>query len=417
MRTATPAVLLGLLACWEGGAAWADPGTPALAAWNQPRARGLANQARNNCYNYGTNKQTGTFAQPGRGGRYRARNPVAIQFVHTAPTLAGVLNLKAPARVLDAGQRYYVGGAVQDGLRQIARPADARADECVVALVIGYIPIQTGRARGGGFAAKYIFDHHWIRRNGDGSWSHKPGKGTARTRDDSRAAITDPSAIITAGETRSRYDRFVGYFAFKPADITIQRDDGKLVDLESGNARIIAHRSSGREYGWAISPDEVPGVVDLLVDLREVPAPGDEWLDGREGWVLEGGVNSLGDHPDGRWAAGDEVRATARQGIIRLHVGKPSGEVEETWLADGNGFEAFAEDEVLDRELEDNPGRVVVDLCYADADDDGQLTIFDYLAFFNAFESEDPYADCDADGEFTIADFLCFQNEFAAGCP
>ena len=54
--------------------------------------------------------------------------------------------------------------------------------------------------------------------------------------------------------------------------------------------------------------------------------------------------------------------------------------------------------------------------CYADCDGDGQLTIFDFLCFQNAFASGDPYADCDGDGAFTIFDFLCFQNAFAEGC-
>ena len=54
--------------------------------------------------------------------------------------------------------------------------------------------------------------------------------------------------------------------------------------------------------------------------------------------------------------------------------------------------------------------------CYADCDGDGQLTIFDFLCFQNAFASGDAYADCDGDGAFTIFDFLCFQNAFAEGC-
>ncbi len=55
--------------------------------------------------------------------------------------------------------------------------------------------------------------------------------------------------------------------------------------------------------------------------------------------------------------------------------------------------------------------------CYADLDGDGALTIFDFLAFQNAFATGDPVADCDSDGALTLFDFLCFQNEFAAGCP
>ncbi|MGD1916108.1 MAG: GC-type dockerin domain-anchored protein [Phycisphaerales bacterium] len=55
--------------------------------------------------------------------------------------------------------------------------------------------------------------------------------------------------------------------------------------------------------------------------------------------------------------------------------------------------------------------------CDADFDDDGRLSAFDFLAFFNAFEADDPTADFDGDGALTVFDFLLFQNAFDAGCP
>ena len=54
--------------------------------------------------------------------------------------------------------------------------------------------------------------------------------------------------------------------------------------------------------------------------------------------------------------------------------------------------------------------------CRADIDGDGSLTIFDFLAFQNAFDAGDLLADFDGDGVLTIFDFLAFQNEFDAGC-
>ena len=54
--------------------------------------------------------------------------------------------------------------------------------------------------------------------------------------------------------------------------------------------------------------------------------------------------------------------------------------------------------------------------CGADLDGDGELTIFDFLAFQNFFQDADPRADFDGDGEFTIFDFLAFQNAFDVGC-
>lgn len=55
--------------------------------------------------------------------------------------------------------------------------------------------------------------------------------------------------------------------------------------------------------------------------------------------------------------------------------------------------------------------------CRADLDGDGVLTLFDFLAFQNAFAMGDPIADFDGNGELNLFDFLAFQNEFAAGCP
>jgi len=56
------------------------------------------------------------------------------------------------------------------------------------------------------------------------------------------------------------------------------------------------------------------------------------------------------------------------------------------------------------------------DDCPADLDGDGELTLFDFLAFQNLFDAMDPRADFDGDGAFTLFDFLAFQNEFDAGC-
>lgn len=54
--------------------------------------------------------------------------------------------------------------------------------------------------------------------------------------------------------------------------------------------------------------------------------------------------------------------------------------------------------------------------CPPDLDGDGELTVFDYLSFFNLFDAGSLRADFDGDGSLTIFDFLAFQNEFDAGC-
>ncbi|MEQ8317867.1 MAG: GC-type dockerin domain-anchored protein [Phycisphaerales bacterium] len=54
--------------------------------------------------------------------------------------------------------------------------------------------------------------------------------------------------------------------------------------------------------------------------------------------------------------------------------------------------------------------------CEVDFDEDGSLTIFDFLAFQNLFDDRHPRADMDGDGQFTLFDFLAFQTQFDAGC-
>jgi hypothetical protein len=57
--------------------------------------------------------------------------------------------------------------------------------------------------------------------------------------------------------------------------------------------------------------------------------------------------------------------------------------------------------------------------CYADCDEDGELSFFDFLCYTNAFSAKDPYADCDTTGctfSLDLFDFLCYTNEFNGGC-
>ncbi len=55
--------------------------------------------------------------------------------------------------------------------------------------------------------------------------------------------------------------------------------------------------------------------------------------------------------------------------------------------------------------------------CDADMDRDGELTIFDWLTFYRAWEDRQPLADLDGDGEYSLLDFLLYQIMFDVGCP
>ena len=58
-----------------------------------------------------------------------------------------------------------------------------------------------------------------------------------------------------------------------------------------------------------------------------------------------------------------------------------------------------------------------IDGCSADlAETFGVLDLFDFLAFVNYFNAQDPIADRDHNGIFDLFDFLMYVNEFNAGC-
>lgn len=54
---------------------------------------------------------------------------------------------------------------------------------------------------------------------------------------------------------------------------------------------------------------------------------------------------------------------------------------------------------------------------YADCELDGDLDVFDFLCFMNAWAQGKPYADCEKDDDFDSFDFTCFQNLYALRCP
>jgi hypothetical protein len=59
---------------------------------------------------------------------------------------------------------------------------------------------------------------------------------------------------------------------------------------------------------------------------------------------------------------------------------------------------------------------VIAESCYPDFNGDGELDLFDFLAFVNAFNEADPVSDCDHSGALDLFDFLCFVNAFGDGC-
>jgi hypothetical protein len=115
-------------------------------------------QWNNNCYNYGTNYRSDTFAQPG----------LASGAMYSALTCAEV---KA--------------GAIADAL--VNSPSannKCPAEGHLVALVVG-----PG------------WDFHWYRKGRNGRWTHKPGNTPATNLDNSGNLITDPRTADRNGYT------------------------------------------------------------------------------------------------------------------------------------------------------------------------------------------------------------------------
>lgn len=124
----------------------------------------------NNCYNYATNTVTSGRAQPGHASGMAKINRFKDT---TCPTM-----LKRAES--DEGVFRYVEG--------VSLPLEE--NQTLMALVV---------APG--------HDYHWYRRDANGSWSHKVGRGTPSDKDTSNKLIEDPELA-----DRGFYTDFCGYF-------------------------------------------------------------------------------------------------------------------------------------------------------------------------------------------------------------
>lgn len=123
----------------------------------------------NNCYNYGRNWRTNTFAQPGR-------------FSGTEATFMTCADVSA--------------AAIRDGLRQ-------RCD-C--------LPVSEYPRRLMALVIAPGKDYHWYRKQKDGFWGHKPGGTPAKNIDNSGMIITDPRTCDRGSGTYLNYTDFCGFF-------------------------------------------------------------------------------------------------------------------------------------------------------------------------------------------------------------
>lgn len=132
----------------------------------------LPRQWQNNCYNYGTNYRTDTYAQPGRAA--------GVTHSLTCPTVTAA--------------------AVADAL--IDRPnANNRcpAEGHLVALVLA------------------PYDYHWYRKGRNGYWTHKMGGSPATNLDNSGHLIADPRTA-----NRGAYTKFCTFMVVMHGHVKIR---------------------------------------------------------------------------------------------------------------------------------------------------------------------------------------------------
>lgn len=158
----------------RAAADWVDRCIPGYnpGAWNN----NPFTQQNNNCYNYGCDIQTDTFAQPGEA------HGINLDWD----------NMNCPD---------VTGGAVADGLVPVNCDEGCGCNECrhQVALVI-----WPG------------VDYHWYRKGRDGKWTHKMGPTPATNLDNSDNPIDDPRTA-----DRGNYTIFCGCFCVNKATVSI----------------------------------------------------------------------------------------------------------------------------------------------------------------------------------------------------
>ncbi len=164
MRSSLSAVLILV------GVACCDIPSYTPTFWND----GGTVQSGNNCYNYGNNVRTDTFAQPGRAS------------TGTAATMSCT---------------DVYNAALADGLEPLPASGVCEGGQDKVALVV-----DPGT------------DYHWYRLDSNGLWTHKPGQTQATNLDNSGNLISNPETADRCG-TYLCYTDFCDYMCSCSDDV------------------------------------------------------------------------------------------------------------------------------------------------------------------------------------------------------
>jgi len=165
-----------------------DPTTVHYDPQNDDGGCFLSRQSDNNCYDYGTDIATNTFAQPGRGSGQCA--PTARPCV---PNTCD--DVKA--------------AAVADGLEWIGTDLPTKLPEA------------------GHYVSLHIWpqsNFHWLRMDADMYWSHKPGGSPVRNTDNNGDKIQDPAKADV-----SPWSTHCGYLLATPSKLTIKASEQVVV--------------------------------------------------------------------------------------------------------------------------------------------------------------------------------------------
>ncbi|HVZ93486.1 MAG TPA: dockerin type I domain-containing protein [Phycisphaerales bacterium] len=282
--------------CGPPPAANPCPPAPELGDWN---GNGPPNeQDRNNCYNYGTNKKQ-PAGEPAKGQPGRATG--------------GEADAMACQDVKNA--------AMRDGLIFIGNPPAGQPEpECPPGTCKVFLVVQPGK------------DYHWYRKNGDGTWSHKPGLRKATTKDsaqppqeitdprtaDRRRTLEDGTPIGVAGQ--AGYTDACGYMCVT-AGTMVRGSEGSNEDDERGIGpnevvALVLYYSGIEDPGWVYSSSLDVADLNCRIAAAIAAAPGGVPDPNWEGSLGMSGVRLMSGV-----ATGLPEQVTAFRGMIEVTNG------------------------------------------------------------------------------------------------
>ena len=227
------------------------------------------------------------------------------------------------------------------------------------------------------------------------------------------ASHADPVTITITGEVSSNRITDGDLAAISPGDIataSFQVDSDDFFDVLPGDLRNypVNVDSFLLDFG-SVSTTMVPGTEAFFTVVDGFPVS--------DGFILSTSRTSPGGVP---------LVTTPHQ--LGFDVGYEGDTLDSLDIIDALGLYEFGGltrfSYTVWSVFPDNIGilidfsslEITSDVCAADIDGDGELTLFDFLAFQNLFDAGDLAADFDGDGSLTLFDFLAFQNAFDAGC-